>query len=148
MCGKLFGHVAVLLTDRELCRSFAVFFVDLLLDEAHQLFLFREAGCVMIAQNVAQFRFFDAAGHVGEMEKALVALGPLGHSAAWEHGVDLHGHKRCVDHLVLGAAGVDVEAADLPLGGSGVEGLKIDLLQLTAVHGIGEVRAEALQIQQ
>ena len=43
---------------------------------------------------------------------------------------------------------MDAEASDLPIGDGRVEGLAVDLVRLAPVHGEGEVRRQALKIQQ
>ena len=82
------------------------------------------------------------------MEEALIALGAGGDLLRREGGGDLNRDEGGVDHDVLGGAGVDAHAAHRERRGGRVEGLKIDLADLVAVHREGKVRPEALQIQQ
>ena len=84
---------------------------------------FSVPGLVMIPDDVFQLRLFAAAAHIRQVEEALIALRSGGDLLRGQLGVDLHGHQAGIDHDVLGAAGMDVDALNLPLGGGGVEGL-------------------------
>ena len=77
----------------------------------------------MIPDNVFQLRPVTAAAHIRQVVKALVALRSGRDLPGWQQGIDLHGHQAGIDHDVLGAAGMDVDALNLPLGSGSVEGL-------------------------
>ena len=53
-----------------------------------------------------------------------------------------------VDHLVFGVARVDVAALDLDLGARGVEVLVFEFPLEAAVHRVGEVGAEGLDVEE
>ena len=76
------------------------------------------------------------------MVEALVALGVGGSLRLRQQGDELVGHEDGVFHLILGGAGVDVDAVDGEGHGGGVEVLVLDLAQLSAVHGIGGLGGE------
>ncbi len=81
------------------------------------------------------------------MVEAFVVLGVLGGLPARQHDDELVGDAHGVDHLVLGIAGVHVAAGEGDTGHCGVEVLELELAYLAAVHGVGEVAAEALHVE-
>ena len=81
------------------------------------------------------------------MVEAFVAFGVLGCLPAGKHGDEVVGHADRVYHLVLGVSGVDVATLDGYFGRGGVEVLVFKLADGTAVHCVGEVAAEFLDIE-
>ena len=144
----LLQHVAVLLAQRQNHRARAVFLVQKRRGMPHQLFSGFKRLRAVVADDIAEVRRLHAALHVGQVEKALVALRMAGRVARRQHGVEFHRDERGVDHRVLRRTGVNVEAVDRDVRGGGVEVLILDLARRAAVHRVGQRRAEALQIQQ
>jgi len=82
------------------------------------------------------------------VEVALAFLRRLRGGVEGEAGDDLRGDAGGVDHLPLGVAGVDVAAVDGEGGRRGVEGLVLDLAEDAPVEGVGEVGAEAADVEE
>ena len=82
------------------------------------------------------------------MVEALIALRAGGDLVLREKGVEVYGSQHRADHFALCVAGVDAPAVEHQLCGGGVEVFIFDLAQRTAVHGVGVVRAEALDIEE
>ena len=142
------GHVAVFHPEGEAHRAAAVLFVHGRGDLAHPFAARGEALRVVVADDVFELGAADVPRDFSDVEIALVALGSGGDLVRRQHGVDLHGHQRGVDHNALGRAGMDAHALDPEAGGRGVEGFAVDLFERAAVHRVREVRAEALKVQQ
>ena len=102
----------------------------------------------MVAEDVAQLCLGDVAIHLAQMVEALIALGSLGAGHDGQGHVELHCHVGGVDHSVLGAAGVDGEAVDGDSGRCGVEVLVLDAAHVAAIDGVGEVCAEARDVEE
>ena len=79
--------------------------------------------------------------------EALVALGKGRDLKGGEHTVELHGHQDGVFHLALGGAGVDALAVEGEGGGGGVEIFVFQAARAAAVHGVGEIRSEARDVE-
>ena len=101
----------------------------------------------MVADDVVQVSMLYVALHVVEMRKAFVALGVFRHFAARQQGSELHGDAACVDHLVLCAARMHASAGNLHIGGGAVEVFIIEAAKLAAVERVGEIAAEALDVE-
>ena len=81
------------------------------------------------------------------MVEALVAFGMGGGLGGGQEAHELRRQEGGVLHLVLGLAGVDVDAVDPDLGGRGVEVLILQLPDLAAVHGVGLLRGELGEVE-
>lgn len=97
---------------------------------------------VVVTDDGVEHHLRLVAGDVGDVVEALVALGVGGSLRLRQQGDELVGHEDGVFHLILGGAGVDVDAVDGEGHGGGVEVLVLDLAQLSAVHGIGGLGGE------
>lgn len=97
---------------------------------------------VVVTDDGVEHHLRLVAGDVGDVVEALVALGVGGSLRLRQQGDELVGHEDGVFHLILGGAGVDVDAVDGEGHGGGVEVLILDLSQLSAVHGIGGLGGE------
>ena len=106
-----------------------------------------EQGAVVVADDVVQRGQLLGPGHVGQVEEALPALGVLRALLGRQHPGELHGDQAGVQQDVLGAAGVDAAAVNRHRRGGGVEVFIVDAAHRAAVHGVGEVRAEALHVE-
>ncbi|MPL97912.1 hypothetical protein SDC9_44108 [bioreactor metagenome] len=87
-------------------------------------------------------------GKAQEVEEPFVFLGCRRSFVGREHGGQLQAQEDGVHHLVLGLAGMDAPSVDRHPGPGGVEGLVAYLPHFPAVHGVGEIGAELLQVQQ
>ena len=140
-------HVVVAVIDLGLGRAVAVNFVEARSAVGKErLFLFK-ALAVVVADDIAERRLGHAAAHLGQVEKALVAVGFLRHFVLRQHRVEGHRCGRGVDHDIFGAAGVDADAVHRQNGGGGVEVFKFDLTERAAVHGVAVVTAELLHVE-
>ena len=140
-------HVVVAVIDLSLGRAVAVNFVDARGAVGEESLFLLKALAVVVADDVAQRRLGHAAAHLGQVEKALVAVGLLRHFVLRQHRVEGHRRGRGVDHDIFGAAGVDADAVHRQNGGGGVEVFKFDLTERAAVHGIAVVAAELLHVE-
>ena len=140
-------HVVVGVLHLHLDGGGAVLLVEVGGDEVDALLPGLEAVPVVVPDDEAQPGLGLVALHVAQVEEALVALGVGGGLRRRQHVHELQSHEAGVAHLVLGGAGVDVEAPDGDLGGGGVEVLVLQLPQLAAVHGVGRGGAEALHVE-
>ena len=84
---------------------------------------------------------------VRHVVEALVALGVGGGLGGGEEAHELRRQEGGVLHLVLGLAGVDVDAVDADLGRGGVEVLILQLPDLAAVHGVGLLGGELGEVK-
>ena len=82
------------------------------------------------------------------MVEALVALGVLRTLEGRDHLLELGSHGNCVDHDVLGAAGVNHDALEVDVGMGGVEALVVELAESLAVDGIAVRSTEFIQVKQ
>ena len=143
----LLPHVVVGVLHLHLDGGGAVLAVEVGGDEVHPLLPLLETGPVVVPDDEAQPGLGLVALHVAQVVEALIALGVGGGLRRRQHVHELQGHEAGVAHLVLGGAGVDVEAPDGDLGGGGVEILILQLAQLAAVHGVGRGGPEALHVE-
>ena len=101
----------------------------------------------MIPDDVAELCEALISLHGHQMKEALVALG-ICRSAGREQGIELHRDQKRIQHLALCGAGVDIDAVNCENGGGGIEVLIFDASQRSAVHGIGDLRAKAREIEE
>ncbi len=81
------------------------------------------------------------------MQKALLALGGLRRAGVLRQPIDDGGGDLDrVLHLALGKAGMRADALDGDGGAVGREGLVLDIARGFAVHRVGEIGAELLQV--
>ena len=144
---NLLLHVGVGVFDGDLDRVVGVFDVEVGGGLLHQVLFLLEEGLVVVPDEELHFGVLHVALDGVQVEKALVALGELGHGPFGQQGAVFHGHGHGVYHLALGGAGVDAQAGDLHGGRGGVEVFVLQLAQEAAVHGIGEVAAKALYVE-
>ena len=141
-------HVAVLILYRQRGCPCAVFGVDGRFDVRHALLALDKTVGVVVADDIVQRGGGYCALYLQQVVKALAALRVARRLALRQHTVDLCRHQRGVDHGVLALSRMDGHTADLPFGPGGMKGLILDLVGCRAVHGVGQLRAEAIQVQQ
>ena len=140
------AHIAVLLFYLQNYSAFSVFPVEKFCGVGKAGFAGLKRACIVVADNIAESSLLNIALHICQVEEALVALGISGGIAGGEHSVELHSHKACVYHSVLGRAGMYIEAVEGDLCAAGVEVLILNSALGAAVCGVGDLCAEALQI--
>ena len=144
----LFQHVAVAVLDLHLHGAGAVLAVEVIGNVEEVILLVLQLIGIVVAQDVAQLGVGHVAVHLAEVVEALTALGGLGTGHDGQGSVELHGHIGGVDHGILGGAGMHREAVDGHGGGSCVEVLILDAAHVTAINGVGEIRAKARDIEE
>lgn len=102
----------------------------------------------MVADDVADLRLIDRTVEGDTVVEAVVAFGVFGSLPGRQQGVQLACYLDGVDHLVFGVARVDVAALNLDLGARGVEVLVFEFPLEAAVHRVGEVGAEGLDVEE
>ena len=141
------AHIAIGIPNAGLDGARAVLVVEILRG-AHDRGLARlKLRAVVVADDVFQLRLLLVARHLAEVEEALVALGVLGRLGRRKHSGKLHGDARGVAHPVLRAARVDAPAVHDDGRGRRVEVFILDGADRAAVHGVGEIRAEAGNVE-
>ena len=142
----LLAHVVVLVLDLDLgtAGKLGIDLIDQVLDLLLALF---EAGAVVIANDVAEGRLLHGAVDADQVVEAFVTLGVFGSLGARQHGDELVGDAYRVEHLVLGVSGMHVATLEGDAGAGSIEVLVLELADGAAVHSIGEVTAEALDVE-
>ena len=143
----LFLHIIIAVLKLKQQRAFAVAIVYKTGCALHKLLALREPCHVVIAYYVYGLCLLNIALHVLKVEEALVAFGMLRPLKCGQQRVKLLEHMRGVHHLVLGRARVYVPAAHGYSGGRGVEVFVFYLAYRAAVHGVGKIGAEALNVK-
>ena len=141
-------HVVVAVLELQHRGAFAVLFIDGGGSGGHRGLAGLEFLHVVVADDVLQLRFAHRAAHLAQVVEALGALGVLRALIGGQHGVQLHGDVLGVLHQVLCAAGMHREAVDGDEGRGRVEVLVFQLAHIAAVHRVGIVGAEALDVEQ
>ena len=103
---------------------------------------------VVIADDVAELDLGRGALDGDWVVEALVALGVLRALEGGDHLLELGSHGNCVDHDVLGAAGVNHDALEVDVGVSCVEALVVELAKSLAVDGVTVCCAKFVQVKQ
>ena len=102
----------------------------------------------MVADDVAELNLGRGTLDGDWMVEALVALGVLRTLEGGDHLLELGCHGNCVDHNVLGAAGVHHDALEVDVGVGGVEALVVELAESLTVDGVSVSCAEFVQVKQ
>ena len=142
----LFLHVVIGIREADLDAHGAVLPVQVIPDALHRLLAGLEAGPVVVPEDPAELGLALVPFHAAEVVEALITLGVGGAFRRGNHGDQLRRHQTGVLHLVLGVAGVDVDPVDHDLGAGGVEILILQRSQRSAVHGVGKVRSQQVQV--
>ena len=101
----------------------------------------------MVADDVRQPSQLGVGLHTYQVVEPLVALGGLRRFVGRQHGGKLGGQPVGVDHLALGVARVYADAPDGNLGRGSVEVLKLQLAHVAAIHRVGPLAAEPLDVE-
>ena len=143
----LFLHVIVGIFQHKLHGAAAVFFTEVGGSRLHQGFFRGEFQRVMVADDIAGSCFHNVTGKLREVEEAFIAFSVLRALGGREHCVKLLRHVQGVAHPVLGRTGVDADAVERKLCGSGVEVFIFQLAGRSAIHRIGEIRAKTGDVE-
>ena len=140
-------HVVVLVFHLARDDILAILLLHLLHTLADEVLAVLKAVAVVVADDVAQRGSLDIALNAQQMIESLVTLGLLGSLIAGKHRCKLDSKPVGIHHLVFGIARMHTDALDAYLGTGGIEVLKLQLAQVTAVDGISPFAAELLDIE-
>ena len=144
----LLQHVVVLVRHIQLRGSFAVPAVQGSYGILHGFLSLMELFRRVVPDDIVHCCGLHVPGKAQEMEEPFIPLGCRRSFVGREDGREFHAQEDGVHHLVPGLARVDTPSVDRHPGTGGVEGLVADLPRFPAVHGVGEIRTELLQVQQ
>ena len=146
--GDHLAHVPVLLLVDDLHRGPRLALGDLGGEPAQERDVLDHLRRVVVAHDQLDHRLLGAAGDPRRMDEALALLGRLRRErVAWERGDEVGGELDRVDELPLRGAGVRRAAADRDVDLRRVERLGLDLAGRGAVERVGELGAEALEVE-
>ncbi len=145
---ELLGHVAILLVNLNADGILAIALVQERGNILQDLLAVGKNLSVVVADDVAELDLGRGALDGDWVVEALVALGVLGTLEGGDHLLELGSHGDCVDHDVLGAAGVNHDALEVDVGVSCVEALVVELTESLAVDGIAVCSTEFIQVKQ
>ena len=145
---ELLGHVAILLVNFNTDGILAIAPVQERSDILQDLLTIGKNLGVVVADDVAELDLGRGALDGDWVVEALVALGVLRALEGGDHLLELGSHGDCVDHDVLGAAGVHHDTLEVDVGVGGVEALVVELSEGLAVDGVAVCCAKFVQIKQ
>ena len=145
---ELLGHVAILLVNFNTDGILAIAPVQERSDILQDLLTIGKNLGVVVADDVAELDLGRGALDGDWVVEALVALGVLRALEGRDHLLELGSHGDCVDHDVLGAAGVHHDALEVDVGVSCVEALVVELSESLAINGVAVSCAKFVQIKQ
>ena len=140
-------HVVVLVTQFDLCGSFAVLGIDLAYQVLHLAFAVLELCAVVVTDDVVERRLFHGSAHADEMIEALITLGMFRCLETRQHDGYLIGYTHGVAHFVVGCSRVHIHAVDVYLATGGVEVLELQFAYGSAVHGVGKVATKGFDVE-
>lgn len=145
---ELLGHIAILLVNLNTDGILAITLIQERGDILQDLLAVGKNLGVVVADDVAKLDLGRGTLDGDWVVKALVALGVLRTLEGRDHLLELGSHGNCVDHDVLGAAGVNHDALEVDVGVGGVEALVVELAESLAVDGVAVSCAEFVQVKQ
>ena len=145
---ELLGHVAILLVNFNADGILAIALVQERGDILQDLLTVGKNLGVVVADDVAKLDLGRGALDGDWVVKALVALGVLRALEGGDHLLELGSHGDCVDHDILGAAGVNHDTLEVDVSVGGVEALVVELAEGLAVDGVAVSCAEFVQVKQ
>ncbi len=101
----------------------------------------------MVADNVGKSGLLHVTLDLHKMVEPFVAFGMFRRFPSRKHQDELVGYTDRINHFVLGISGMDVAAFECHLRHCGIEVLIFEFPYLAAVHCIGPVGAEPLDIK-
>ena len=145
---KLLGHVAILLVNLNTNGILAIALVQERSDILQDLLAVGKNLGVVVADDVAKLDLGRGTLDGDWMVEALVTLGVLRTLEGGDHLLELGCYGDCVDHDVLGAAGMHHDTLEVNVGVSCVEALVVELAESLAVDGVAVRCAEFVQVKQ
>ena len=145
---ELLGHVAILLVNLNADGILAIALVQERGDILQDLLAVGKNLGVVVTDDVAELDLGRGTLDGDWVVEALVALGVLRTLEGRDHLLELGSHGDCVDHDVLGAAGVNHDTLEVDVGVSCVEALVVELTESLAVDGIAVRSTEFIQVKQ
>ena len=145
---ELLGHVAIFLVNLNADGILAIALVQERSDILQDLLTVGKNLGVVVADDVAELDLGRGALDGDWVVEALVALGVLRALEGGDHLLELGSHGDCVDHDVLGTAGVNHDTLEVDVGVSCVEALVVELTEGLAVDGVAVCCAKFVQIKQ
>ena len=145
---ELLGHIAILLVNLNTDGILAIALIQERGDILQDLLAVGKNLSVVIADDVAELDLGRGTLDGDWVVEALVALGVLRALEGGDHLLELGSHGNCVDHDVLGAAGVNHDALEVDVGVSCVEALVVELAKSLAVDGVTVCCAKFVQVKQ
>ena len=145
---ELLGHVAILLVNLNADGILAIALVQERGDILQDLLTVGKNLGVVVADDVAELDLGRGALDGDWVVEALVALGVLRALEGGDHLLELGSHGDCVDHDVLGTAGVNHDTLEVDVGVSCVEALVVELAEGLAVNGIAVCSTKFVQVKQ
>ena len=145
---ELLGHVAILLVNLNADGILAIALVQERGDILQDLLAVGKNLGVVVADDVAELDLGRGTLDGDWVVEALVALGVLRALEGGDHLLELGSHGDCVDHDVLGTAGVNHDTLEVDVGVSCVEALVVELAEGLAVNGIAVCSTKFVQVKQ
>lgn len=145
---ELLGHIAILLVNLNADGILAIALVQERGDILQDLLAVGKDLGVVVADDVAKLDLRRGALDGDWVVEALVALGVLRTLEGRDHLLELGSHGNCIDHDVLGAAGVNHDALEVDVSVGGVEALVVELAEGLAVDGVSVRGTEFVQVKQ
>ena len=145
---ELLGHVAILLVNLNTNGILAIALIQERGNILQDLLAVGKNLGVMVADDVAELDLGRGTLDGDWVVETLVALGVLRALEDGDHLLKLGSHGDCVDHDVLGAAGVNHDALEVDVGVSCVETLVVELTEGLAINGVAVSCAEFVQVKQ
>ena len=143
----LLAHVIILIANLDLCRTGAVLRVDLIHQVLQLALAVFELRAVMVADDITQRRLFNRAAHSDQMVESLIALRVFRRLEARQHHGYLVSDTHRVTHLMVRRTRVHIQTVHMDLGTRCIEVLKLQLTDCTAIHRIGEIGTELLNVK-
>ena len=145
---ELLGHIAILLVNLNTDGILAIALVQERGDILQDLLAIGKDLGVVVADDVAKLDLGRGTLDGDWVVEALVALGVLRTLEGRDYLLELGSHGNCVDHDVLGAAGVNHDTLEVDVGVGSVEALVVELAESLAVDGIAVRSTEFVQVKQ
>lgn len=145
---ELLGHIAILLVNLNTDGILAIALIQECGDILQNLLAVSKNLSVVIADDVAELDLGRGALDGDWVVEALIALGVLRALEGRDHLLELGSHGDCVNHDVLGAAGVNHDALEVDVGVSCVEALVVELAESLSVDGVTVCCAKFVQVKQ
>ena len=143
-----FQHIAVAVLDLHRNTASAILSVQIGSDLAEIILFGFQLGCIVVPQDIIQGRCVDIPLHIAQVIEPLAAVGRLRPCHHRQRCMEFHRQVAGIDHLALGAAGVDRQPPEGDGRIRGIEVLVFDAAHIAAVNGIGKIGTKTGDIKQ